>query len=124
NLRALLIGLAQAVAILPGISLSGSTIFTALLTGLHRREAAQFSFLMVLPLIFGKILNNAFAADVTYQPDNTLPLLLGFGVSFGVGVFACRWMISIVRNARLRYFGYYCIASGVAAILFRCFSYL
>ena len=119
NLRAFIVGIAQAVAILPGISRSGSTIFTGVASGIDRREVAQFSFLMVLPLIFGKMAKDALDSGVSYQTDKAGPLLAGFLVSLIVGIFACRWMIALVKKARLRYFGYYCLLIGVLAIIVR-----
>lgn len=116
--RAIIIGIAQAIAILPGISRSGSTIFTALNTGLGRVNAAQFSFIMVIPLIFGKIAKDALDESVVIQNDKIAPLIIGFLVSFIVGVMACSWMVSIVKAAKLKYFGYYClIVSAVSLIV-------
>jgi len=120
--RALITGIAQAVAILPGISRSGSTIFAGVASGLDRRDAAQFSFLMVLPLIFAKMAKDALDAETVFNGAKAGPLLLGFAVSLAVGIVACRWMIALVKKARLRYFGYYCLAVGLAAIAFRILS--
>lgn len=118
-LKSFLIGIAQAIAILPGISRSGSTITTSVALGIDRNEAAHFSFLMVIPLIFGKIAKDLL--DGTISSDNTraMPLLLGFIVSFFVGIVACRWMIAIVKKAKLSYFGFYCILIAIVAIIFR-----
>jgi undecaprenyl-diphosphatase len=116
---AMLIGVAQAIAILPGISRSGSTIAAAVGLGIDRKEAAQFSFLMVIPLIFGKILKDALDSDVVIADTSVLPLCIGFIFSFFVGIFACQWMVNIVKKARLRYFGFYCIAIGILVIIFR-----
>ncbi len=121
TLNAFWIGIAQAVAILPGISRSGSTITTAVALGIHRQEAAQFSFLMVIPLIFAKIAKDALDGTAIVHDTKVWPLLTGFLFSFLVGILACRWMVSIVRHARLRYFGYYCLIVGTAAILLRLF---
>jgi len=115
---ALWIGIAQAIAILPGISRSGATIGTALLLRTDRTEAARFSFLMVVPLILGKlakdVLDGSMEDHITVQG---LPLLAGFVAALITGWLACTWMISLVRRARLRYFGYYCFAVGTFAIL-------
>lgn len=116
--RAFIIGIAQAIAILPGISRSGSTIFTGLQTGLGRVEAAQFSFIMVIPLIFGKMAKDAMDEGIVLNQGQLLPLCIGFVVSFIVGVLACTWMVSIVKAAKLKYFGYYClIVSAIALIV-------
>lgn len=122
NARALIIGIAQAIAILPGISRSGSTIFAGVATGIERKDVAQFSFLMVLPLIFGKMAKDALDSSVSYQSDKAGPLLAGFIVSLVVGVFACKWMIALVKKAKLRYFGYYCLLVGIGAIMIKLFS--
>jgi len=115
--RAIIVGIAQAIAILPGISRSGATISTALLLGMDKDRAARFSFLMVVPLIFGKmakdILDGAF--DVTViQP---MHLMLGFGGAFVTGLWACAWMLDIVKRASLNYFALYCFIIGGLAIL-------
>ena len=114
--RALIIGIAQAIAILPGISRSGATISASLLLGMDKTRAARFSFLMVVPLIFGKIakdvLDGAFAVDYI-QP---MHLMLGFGGAFFTGLWACAWMIDIVRRSSLNYFALYCFIVGILAI--------
>lgn len=117
--RAWVTGIAQAVAILPGISRSGSTIFAGVASGLDRKDAAQFSFLMVLPLIFAKMGKDALDAETVFNGAKPGPLLLGFFASLVVGIFACRWMIALVKKARLRYFGYYCLFIGMTAIVVR-----
>lgn len=111
---ALLVGIAQAVAILPGISRSGATIATSVLLGIDRDRAARFSFLMVVPLILGKMAKDLLEGDLaaTEQP---FPLLVAFLAAFFTGILACVWMIKLVRQAKLRYFSYYCIA--VAALV-------
>ncbi len=116
GLRSLVIGIAQAIAILPGISRSGSTIVTGIGLGIDRREAAQFSFIMVVPLIFGKIAKDLFEGNASLSHSNTGPLVLGLVFSFIFGVISCRWMVAIVKKAKLRYFGYYCLAIGILAI--------
>ncbi len=116
--RAFIIGIAQAIAILPGISRSGATISTSLLLKMDRQRAARFSFLMVVPLIFGKmakdILDGAFAVD-TIHP---MQLTLGFAGAFVTGLWACAWMLEIVKRASLNYFALYCFVIGGLAILF------
>ncbi len=116
--NAAIIGIAQAIAILPGISRSGATISTSVLLGIDKTEAARFSFLMVVPLIMGKmakdILDGAFT---TGQADNPLALAAGFAAAFLTGLVACTWMISLVKKSRLTYFGYYCFAVGAISIV-------
>ncbi len=115
--RAVIIGISQAVAILPGISRSGATISTSILLGMDKERAARFSFLMVVPLIFGKIAKDILdgAFDVTYiQP---MHLMLGFGGAFITGLWACAWMIDIVKRANLNFFALYCFIIGTLAIL-------
>ena len=114
----LIVGIAQAIAILPGISRSGATISTAVILGISRGEAARFSFLMVVPLILGKMAKDLMDAKISMEGDMLVPLIAGFISAFVVGLFACQWMISLVRNSKLRYFAYYCIIVGIAAILF------
>ncbi len=109
---AITIGISQAIAILPGISRSGATISTSVLLGIDREKAARFSFLMVVPLIFGKIAKemidawrdgSPFAAD-----GQAIPLSVGFISAFVTGLFACTWMIKLVKNSKLSYFSIYC----------------
>lgn len=121
SVKAFLIGIAQAIAILPGVSRSGATIATGVFLGIDRKEVAQFSFLMVIPLIFGKIAKDFAGGEMDLASEKIFPMLLGFAFSFFVGIIACKWMIKIVQNARLRYFGYYCVILGIIAILLRLF---
>ncbi|WP_378186293.1 undecaprenyl-diphosphate phosphatase [Aquimarina sp. W85] len=116
--NALIIGLAQAIAMLPGISRSGATISTSVLLGNDKTKAARFSFLMVIPLIFGKILKDIISGDLSYESGASFPLLAGFLAAFISGLFACTWMISIVKKSKLSYFALYCVIVGVAAIIF------
>ncbi len=116
---ALLIGIAQAVALLPGISRSGATISSSVIMGIDREQSANFSFLMVLPLIFLKIGDDVL--NMRYSElDSTMLmyLLAGLISSFLTGVLACRWMIKIVKNGKLHYFSYYTWAVGLFAILY------
>lgn len=113
-----IVGIAQAIAILPGISRSGATISTAVILGISRTEAARFSFLMVVPLILGKMAKDLMDAKISMEGDMVIPLIAGFVSAFVVGLFACQWMIALVKNSKLRYFAYYCIVVGVIAILF------
>ena len=114
--RALLIGLAQAVAIMPGISRSGMTIALALLLGVGRARAAKFSFLMVLPVIFGKAFLDIISGELLLQSTNLLPYFITVISSFVVGVIACNWMIKLVKTVGLKRFAYYCLSVGLIAI--------
>lgn len=113
---AFLIGISQAIAMLPGISRSGATISTSVLLGNDRTKAARFSFLMVVPLIFGKIAKDLLSGDISMESSASIPLLVGFIAAFITGLIACTWMISLVRKAKLHYFSYYCFAVGLIAI--------
>lgn len=131
--KALIVGIAQAIAILPGISRSGSTISTALLLGIDRSRAARFSFLMVLPPIIGATLlkvkdyldaDEAVSAAVPVV-DATVAttdvgigaLVAGFLSAFIAGLLACQWMIALVKRSKLDYFAIYCFVAGTAAIV-------
>ena len=115
--EALLIGIAQAVAILPGISRSGVTISTSVLLKIDREEAAKFSFLMVVPLILGKVAKDIGSGDLSFDNVKLLPMFFGFTASFLTGILACRLMIRLVQKSKLKYFSYYCVAIGLMAIL-------
>jgi|TARA_B110000967_G_C18774852_1_gene505027 undecaprenyl-diphosphatase len=110
--NAFVIGLAQAIAILPGISRSGATISTSVILGIDRTRAAKFSFLMVVPLIFGKIAKDLIDGGFHVEPNDLSVLAAGFIAAFLTGLVACQWMISLVRRAQLRYFSYYCFTVG------------
>jgi len=117
---ALVIGVAQTIAVLPGISRSGATIATGLLIGNKRTEVARFSFLMVLVPILGENILSLLKADVSQAPvDGAIGpwvLLTGFLAAFISGLLACRWMIEIVKKGRLIYFAIYCVIVGGLAI--------
>lgn len=117
---ALIIGIAQAVAVLPGVSRSGSTIATGLMLGNRKESLAQFSFLMVIPPILGEalldVLKMVKGEDVMGGIE-TLPLIVGFLAAFLSGCIACKWMINIVKKGKLIYFGIYCAIVGVVTIL-------
>ena len=115
-LSSLIIGVSQAIAILPGISRSGATISSAVLLGIDREKAARFSFLMVVPLIFGKMAKDLMSDDFATNSIDILPLTIGFIVALLTGLAACTWMISLVKKAKLKYFSFYCFAVGIAAI--------
>ena len=119
--NALVIGLSQAFAMLPGVSRSGATISTSVLLGNDKTKAARFSFLMVVPLIFGKIAKDIFSGELSYQNTSFLPLVAGFIAAFISGWLACRWMIKIVRQSKLSYFALYCAVVGCLAIAFTLF---
>lgn len=115
-----IVGLAQACAILPGISRSGATIATALLLGVNKTEAARFSFLMVLPPILGATLLKGIEFSKTSHEVPGVPplsLLFGFLAAFIAGLLACRWMIDLVKRGKLIYFAYYCFAVSIFAII-------
>ena len=112
------IGVIQAIAILPGISRSGATIALAILLRIDRNKAARFSFLMVIPLILGSMAKSVMDGDLSQDSTALLPLLVGFVSAFITGVFACRWMVTLVKKSQLKYFSFYCFAVGALAILF------
>lgn len=114
--HSIVIGIAQAIAILPGISRSGATISTSVLLGIDRTKAASFSFLMVVPLILGKIAKDFMDGALSLSDDQLGVLAAGFAAAFITGLIACKWMISLVRNAQLSYFSYYCFVVGALAI--------
>jgi len=114
---AFIIGISQAVAILPGISRSGSTIATSLMLGINKKEAAKFSFLMVIPLIFGKIAKDLISGDFFNHSPSTSYLIFGFLASFFTGVWACKFMIKIVNKSKLSWFAIYCTLIGFTAII-------
>ncbi len=116
-LNAFIIGVSQAIAMLPGISRSGATISTSVLLGNDKTKAARFSFLMVVPLIFGKIAKDILSGDLTYNSANFITLSSGFIAAFIAGLFACTWMISLVKNSKLKYFAIYCFIVGLLAII-------
>ena len=118
---AFIIGVAQACAVMPGLSRSGSTIATGLLLGNKKERLAQFSFLMVIPPILGEALLDSVKAvkgvDV-FGDIGTLPLIVGFVAAFASGCFACKWMINIVKRGKLIYFAAYCAVAGLVAIAY------
>ena len=112
------IGVIQAIAILPGISRSGANIALAVLLKIDRNKAARFSFLMVIPLILGSMAKSVIDGDLSQDSTALLPLLVGFVSAFITGVFACRWMVTLVKKSQLKYFSFYCFTVGALAILF------
>lgn len=116
---ALIIGVMQAVAVLPGISRSGSTIATGLLLGVDKARIARFSFLMVLPPILGATLLKL--KDFMEAPEasiDVIPLAAGFVAAFVSGLIACLWMIELVKKGKLVYFAFYCFIVGAIAIAY------
>ena len=128
-LHSFIIGIAQAVAVLPGLSRSGSTIATGLLLGNKKERLAQFSFLMVIPPILGEALldfKHFFSPSAEYLAEHggaisslsTSAMAIGFIAAFVSGCFACKWMISIVKKCKLIYFGVYCAIAGTLVLIF------
>ncbi|RAI91348.1 undecaprenyl-diphosphate phosphatase [Algoriphagus yeomjeoni] len=115
--QALIIGISQAIAILPGISRSGATISTSVLLGIDKGKAARFSFLMVVPLIFGKIAKDILDGGLSLETEGIGYLSAGFVAAFVAGIIACTWMIKLVKNSKLSYFSIYCLIAGVIAIV-------
>ncbi len=117
---ALWMGIAQTVAVLPGVSRSGATIGTGLLTGYAKDEVARFAFLMVLPPILGAMLIKGMelAANPAAWEAMKWPLAVAFVAAYLSGVWACKWMLAVVRRSKLSYFAYYCVAVGLVAIAF------
>jgi len=115
---ALIIGLSQAIAMLPGISRSGATISTSVLLGNDKTKAARFSFLMVVPLIFGKMAKDILGGELSFESQNITALAIGFVAAFVSGLFACTWMIALVKKSKLSYFAIYCVIVGIIAIGF------
>lgn len=123
-MNAFIIGLAQACAVLPGLSRSGSTIATGLLLGNKKEKLAQFSFLMVIPPILGEALldlRHIISPDAEHplgQQMDALPMIVGFVAAFISGCFACKWMINIVKKGKLIYFAIYCALVGAGLLIF------
>jgi undecaprenyl-diphosphatase len=116
---ALLIGIAQACAILPGISRLGSTISTGLYLGINRKEMANFSFLMVIPVSLGAMILGAkdmVGAGITMNA--AAPLLIGFFTAFIVGYFALKYFILLLQSKGIHPFAWYCWAVGIAGLVY------
>jgi undecaprenyl-diphosphatase len=116
-LDALIIGIAQAIAVIPGISRSGSTIATGLLIGNRKDEIARFSFLMVLVPVIGGNLVEVISTDANMNTGGFGVIVIGFAVAFVSGYLACRWMISIVKKSKLIWFAIYCALAGSLAVV-------
>lgn len=118
-LDSIVIGIAQAVAVLPGLSRSGTTIATGIILGDKRSEVAQFSFLMVILPILGECLldiKDMMAPDAPANETGAMALLIGFVSAFIVGCAACKWMIELVKKGKLVWFALYCVIMGIICI--------
>ena len=120
--NAFIIGISQAVAMLPGISRSGATISTSVLLGNDKSKAARFSFLMVIPLILGKIAKDILGGELSTDVGNMSVLVIGFFAAFIAGLVACVWMIKLVRKSKLSWFAIYCLVVGLIAIGFSLYN--
>ena len=123
GLHAFIIGIGQALAVMPGLSRSGTTIATGLLLGNKKERMAQFSFLMVIPPVLGEALLDV--KDIAEQGFSTamdgispVALIVGFIAAFVTGCLACKWMINVVKNGKLIWFAIYCLIIGILAIIF------
>lgn len=119
-LHAFIIGLGQALAVLPGLSRSGTTIATGLLLGDKKEKMAQFSFLMVIPPILGEALLDllkGLKGEAALGGIDAFPMIVGFVAAFVSGCLACKWMINIVKKGKLVYFGIYCAIAGTVTII-------
>ena len=114
--NAFIVGISQAIAILPGISRSGATISTSVLLGVDKTKAARFSFLMVVPLIIGKMGKDILSGELSLESENIFAMGAGFIAAFIAGLAACTWMIQIVKKSKLSYFAIYCLLVGLIAI--------
>jgi len=117
-LNAIIVGVSQAIAILPGISRSGATISTSVLLGIDRTKAAKFSFLMVVPLIVGKVIKDISGGEINVASTEITPMIVGFFAAFIAGLVACKWMIALVKKSKLTYFAIYCAVVGLIAIIY------
>ena len=120
--KALLIGLAQAFAMIPGISRSGSTICTAIYLNVEPRRATDFSFLMLLPVVFGATIlkiGDFLAVASSESLSNVLgPLILGTIVAFISGILSIKIVLGFVQAGRLHFFAFYCFLAGATGLLF------
>ena len=118
-LSAFVIGIAQTVAVLPGLSRSGTTIATGLLMGVKKEEVAQFSFLMVIIPILGECFLDIVGGDLAVASSgiSATALICGFVAAYISGLFACKWMIALVKRANLAWFAIYCACAGVLSII-------
>ena len=114
--NAIIIGIAQAFAILPGISRSGSTIATSLFLGVNRDLAAKFSFLMVIPIIVGSSMKMIIYDNLIFEQTILINYIVGFMSALISGYYACKWMIFLVKKSKLIYFSIYCLLVGIISI--------
>lgn len=119
--KSIIVGLAQAIALIPGISRSGSTIGASLMLGVDKEKAARFSFIMVLPLIFGlagkELLEYFEMVELGQKTQfSGISLVIGFFSAFVTGWVACKWMLKIVKKNGLIYFSIYCLVAGILGI--------
>ena len=114
--NAFIIGIAQAFAILPGISRSGSTIATSIFLGINRDLAAKFSFLMVIPVIVGSSLKMIIYDELVFEKTILINYVIGFISALVSGYYACKWMIILVKKSKLIYFSIYCLIVGLISI--------
>ncbi len=115
---AFIIGIMQALAVLPGLSRSATTISTGLMLGNRRDKMVRFSFLMVIVPIIGANLKQIYDSGFVISGVSPLNMTIGFVVAFLAGLLACKWMIHLVRNSKLIYFAIYCTIAGALAIIF------
>ncbi|MCQ2152963.1 MAG: undecaprenyl-diphosphate phosphatase [Bacteroidales bacterium] len=116
--QAFVVGIGQALAVIPGLSRSGTTIATGLLCGVDRKRMAEFSFLMVLVPVLGEAFLDLVGGGLSSSSTGILPMTVGFAAAFVSGIFACRVMVALVSRSRLGWFGLYCAAAGVLVLLF------
>lgn len=116
-LDSFIIGLAQALAVLPGISRSGATIATGMMLGNKKSDIAKFSFLMVLIPIIGANFLEMASGDFTREGTSFIVIMVGFLIAFITGCLACKWMINIVKKGTLKWFALYCILAGIYSLL-------
>jgi undecaprenyl-diphosphatase len=116
-LSAFIIGLTQAIAVIPGLSRSGTTISTGLMLGVKRNEVAKFSFLMVLIPIIGEAALDIMKGDFINSSIGLIPMLTGFISAFVCGWLACKFMVTLVRKGNLLWFAIYCIATAILAFI-------
>jgi len=114
---AFIIGIAQAISVIPGISRSGATISTGLMLGVKKDEVTKFSFLMVLIPVLGANFVELMTEDVIKGDVNGIVLVTGFLTAFFSGFLACKWMISLVRKSKIIWFSIYCLLAGILSII-------
>ncbi len=120
--NSLIIGIAQAIAVLPGISRSGATISTAILLGINKERAAKFSFLMVIIPISAANFKNIIDGELNISSStDILPIIVGFVAAFVSGLLACKLMLNIVKQGKLIYFAIYCFIAGSIALIYALF---